>query len=57
MEGVIAGMLNKQIAGDLDASERTIKIFRANVMRKMGADSVPDLVRMAEQVGVLGQRG
>jgi FixJ family two-component response regulator len=52
MERVIAGLLNKQIAGELGASERTIKIHRASVMRKMGAESLPDLVRMAEGSGV-----
>jgi FixJ family two-component response regulator len=46
MDGVIAGKLNKEIAAELGASERTIKIHRANLMRKMGADSLADLVRM-----------
>ena len=50
MQRVIAGLLNKQIAGELGTSERTIKIHRGNVMRKMGADSLPDLVRMAERL-------
>jgi FixJ family two-component response regulator len=49
MQRVIAGLLNKQIAAELGTSERTIKIHRANVMRKMGAESLPDLVRMAER--------
>ena len=52
MQRVIAGMLNKQIAAELGASERTIKIHRANLMRKMGADSLPDLVRMAGRTGI-----
>ena len=52
MQRVIAGLLNKQIAAELGASERTIKIHRANVMRKMGAESLPDLVRMAEKTGI-----
>ena len=52
MELVIAGLLNKQIASNLGASERTIKIHRAQVMRKMKADSLPDLVRMAEKLGI-----
>lgn len=52
MQRVIAGLLNKQIAAELGASERTIKIHRANVMRKMGAESLPDLVRMAEKTRV-----
>src|SRR5450432_1332193 len=44
MQLVITGLLNKQIGAELGASERTIKIHRAQVMRKMGADSLPDLV-------------
>jgi FixJ family two-component response regulator len=50
MELVVAGLLNKQIAAKLGASERTIKIHRGQVMRKMQADSLPDLVRMAERL-------
>ena len=50
MDGVISGKLNKEIAAELDASERTIKIHRANLMRKMGADSLADLIRMAEKI-------
>ena len=50
MRGVIAGLLNKQIAAELGTSERTVKIQRANVMRKMGVDSLPDLVRLAESI-------
>jgi len=52
MERVIAGLLNKQIAAELGTSERTVKIQRASVMKKMGADSLPDLVRMAEKTGI-----
>jgi len=52
MHRVIAGLLNKQIAAELGASERTIKIHRANMMRKMGAVSLPDLVRMVEKAGI-----
>jgi FixJ family two-component response regulator len=52
MQGVISGKLNKEIAAELGASERTIKIHRANLMRKMGAESVPDLVRMSERARV-----
>ena len=49
---VIAGRINKEIADALGASERTIKIHRGQVMRKMEADSLPDLVRMAEKLGM-----
>jgi FixJ family two-component response regulator len=49
---VTAGRLNKQAAGDLDLSEITIKIHRGSAMRKMGARTLPDLVRMAEALGV-----
>jgi FixJ family two-component response regulator len=44
------GMLNKQIAGELGTTERTIKAQRGSVMRKLGADSVPDVVRLIERL-------
>ncbi len=47
---VVEGRLNKQIAGSLGTSERTVKAHRANVMEKMGADSLADLVRKAEKL-------
>jgi FixJ family two-component response regulator len=49
---VTAGKLNKQVAGDLDLSEITVKIHRGSAMRKMEARSLADLVRMAEILGV-----
>jgi FixJ family two-component response regulator len=53
MTHVIAGRLNKQIAGDLGTVEKTIKVHRGRVMEKMGVHSVADLVRLAEKVGIL----
>src|SRR5262245_31112451 len=52
LEHVIAGRLNKQIAGDLGTVEKTIKVHRGRVMEKMGVRSVADLVRLAEQAGI-----
>jgi FixJ family two-component response regulator len=49
---VTAGMMNKQIAHELQVSEITVKIHRGNVMRKMEARSLADLVRMAETLGI-----
>ncbi|MDB6175617.1 MAG: DNA-binding response regulator [Chthoniobacteraceae bacterium] len=49
---VIAGMLNKQIAGRLNAAEKTIKIHRKRVMEKMGVVSVAELVRVSQAAGV-----
>ena len=49
---IITGKLNKQIAGDLRITEKTIKIHRGRVMHKMRAGSVPDLMRMAEKLGL-----
>ena len=49
---VVTGLMNKQVAARLELSEITVKIHRGNVMRKMGAQSLADLVRMAEQLGV-----
>jgi FixJ family two-component response regulator len=49
---VTAGLMNKQVAGRLELSEITVKIHRGNLMRKMQAQSLADLVRMAESLGV-----
>jgi len=49
---VIAGLLNKQTAGALKISEKTVKVHRARIMKKMGVDSVAQLVRLAEKVEV-----
>jgi len=53
MTHVIAGRLNKVIARDLDISEKTVKVHRGRVMKKMEAGSLAELVRMAERAGVL----
>ena len=45
---VVTGMLNKQIAGELGTTEKTVKVHHSQVMRKMEADSVAALVRMAD---------
>jgi len=49
---VTAGLMNKQIAGEVGISEVTVKLHRGNVMRKMGAKSLADLVRMADALGL-----
>ena len=54
MRCVTAGKLNKHIAEELGASEKTIKIHRGRVMEKMGVASVADLVRVAQLRGRLG---
>jgi len=54
---VVAGMLNKQIAFTLGTVEKTIKVHRARVMAKMGAESVADLVRFAEKLGIRSTPG
>jgi FixJ family two-component response regulator len=51
MSLVATGLLNKQIAAHLDVSEVTVKVHRSNVMRKMGARSLADLVRMTDRLG------
>ena len=51
MQLVASGRLNKEIAHELGVSERTIKLHRGQVMHKMGADSLADLVKQAEKLG------
>lgn len=52
MQQVVSGLLNKQVAAELDISEFTVKVHRGQVMRKMHANSLADLVRMAEKLGI-----
>jgi FixJ family two-component response regulator len=54
---VVAGLLNKQIAGELGISEKTIKVHRGNVMHKMHAGSLAELVRIAEKLRITAPRG
>jgi FixJ family two-component response regulator len=56
MAWVVSGLLNKQIAGELGISEETVKVHRGQVMRKMEADSVADLVRMSARLGISSRR-
>lgn len=49
---VVSGLLNKQAAAELGISEVTLQVHRRNVMQKMGADSLADLVRIAQRIGI-----
>ena len=49
---VVMGLLNKQIAAEMDTAEKTIKVHRGRVMQKLGVTSVPDLVRISQRAGV-----
>ena len=49
---VTAGLMNKQVAGEIGVSEITAKVHRGNIMRKMGAKSLAELVRMADALGI-----
>jgi FixJ family two-component response regulator len=53
---VTAGLMNKQIAGEIGVSEVTVKLHRGNVMRKMEAKSLAELVRMADALGIRGRK-
>jgi two-component system response regulator FixJ len=57
LEGLVIGNANKTIAFDLGISPRTVEIYRANLMTKMGASSLSDLVRMAMMAGILESAG
>jgi FixJ family two-component response regulator len=52
MAFVTAGLMNKQVASAMDVAEITVKFHRGHIMRKMGASSLADLVRMADSLGV-----
>jgi FixJ family two-component response regulator len=52
MRLVTTGLRNKQVAAELGVSEITVKVHRGNVMRKMGANSLVDLVRIADMLGI-----
>ena len=56
LEYVIGGCMNKQIAAELQIAERTVKIFRSNVMLKMGVNSVAELVRQCEIAAIAPRR-
>jgi len=49
---VVSGLLNKQIAAEIGTSETTVKVHRSQLMRKLGADSLADLVRLAARIGI-----
>jgi FixJ family two-component response regulator len=55
LEHVVTGRLNKQIAGELDIVEKTIKVHRGRVMEKMKVESLAELVRLAERAGISGK--
>jgi two-component system, LuxR family, response regulator FixJ len=57
LEGLVAGQANKTIAFDLGISPRTVEIYRANLMTKMHASSLSDLVRMTLMAGILSDSG
>ena len=52
MACVITGMRNKQIAGEMGVTEGTVKVHRGRVMKKLGIESVPDLIRLSEKAGI-----
>jgi FixJ family two-component response regulator len=52
LNGVVSGLLNKQVAAEMGTTEATVKFHRGQLMRKMNAQSVPDLVRMASELGI-----
>ena len=57
MRQVVSGRLNKQVAGALNLSEARVKALRGQIMRKMQAETLPELVRSAERLGITGGSG
>ncbi|HWY22573.1 MAG TPA: response regulator transcription factor [Candidatus Acidoferrum sp.] len=53
---IVSGLPNRQVAAEIGTTEATVKVHRSQLMKKMGADSLPDLVRMAEKIGITGSR-
>jgi RNA polymerase sigma factor (sigma-70 family) len=53
---VVSGLLNKQVAAEIGTTEATVKVHRSQLMKKMGADSLPGLVRMADKIGIPDSR-
>jgi FixJ family two-component response regulator len=51
---IVSGLHNKQVATEMGTTEGTVKVHRSQLMRKMGAGSLPELVRMAEKIGISG---
>ena len=56
VERVVAGKRNQDVAAELSISIKTVEFHRANVMRKMGANSLPDLVQLVSRAGARGRR-
>jgi FixJ family two-component response regulator len=56
MSLVCAGLMNKQVAAKIGISEITVKVHRHNVMKKLGAKSLPDLVRMADMLALAPEK-
>jgi RNA polymerase sigma factor (sigma-70 family) len=49
---VVSGLVNRQVADEIGTTEATVKVHRSQLMKKMGADSLPELVRMADKMGI-----
>jgi len=49
---IVSGLLNKQMAAEIGTTEGTVKVHRSQIMKKMGAESLPELIRMAQKIGI-----